>query len=75
MILAQRALLLHKSRMRCEFVRSPRGGPLCWFCSRLDIRDIHVAKRPQVSYTCGWNPIRAPYVDRCAFFMREPGNR
>ena len=27
-------------------------------------------KRP---YTGGWNPIRAPRVDRCAYFMREPG--
>jgi hypothetical protein len=49
--------------MLCEFVRSPvpRRG-LCWLCARLDIRDISVAKRPRVSYTCGWNPIRAPYA-------------
>ena len=60
--------------MRCEFIRSPaRRRPLCWYCSRLDIRDIRVAKRHEVSYTCGWNPIRAPRVDRCQFFMREPG--
>jgi hypothetical protein len=60
--------------MHCEFVRSPvPRRPLCWYCSRLDIRDITVAKQPQVSYTCGWNPIRAPNVDRCQFFMREPG--
>jgi hypothetical protein len=56
-----------------EFVRSPAPRrPLCWYCSRLDIRDIRVAKRPQVSYTCGWNPVRAPRVDRCQFFLREP---
>ena len=60
--------------MLCESVRSPAPRrPLCWLCARLDIRDITVAKQPQVSYMCGWNPIRAPYVDRCAFYMREIG--
>jgi hypothetical protein len=59
--------------MRCEFVRSPvPRRPLCWLCARLDIRDIWVAKRPQVSYTCELH-IRAPNVDRCQFFRREPG--
>jgi hypothetical protein len=57
-----------------EFIRSPAPRrPLCWLCARLDIREIRVAKRPQVSYTCGCNPIRAPLVDRCQFFLREPG--
>ena len=60
--------------MLCEFIRSPAPRrPLCWYCARLNIRDIRVAGRPEVAYTCGWNPIRAPYVDRCAFFIREPG--
>jgi hypothetical protein len=60
--------------MCLEFIRSPGPRrPLRWLCARLDIRDISVAKRPQVNYTCGWNPIRAPHVDRCAFFIREPG--
>jgi hypothetical protein len=60
--------------MLCEFIRSPVvRRPLCWRCARLDIRDIRVASRPQVSYTCGWNPIRAPRVDRCQSFLREPG--
>ena len=60
--------------MLCEFISSPAPRrALCWLCARLDMRDISVAKHPQVAYTCGWNPIRAPYVDRCAFFMREPG--
>ena len=57
-----------------QFVTSPiPRRPLCWLCARLYIRDIRVAKIPQVSYSCGWNPIRAPRVDRCAFFMREIG--
>jgi hypothetical protein len=60
--------------MLCEFIRSPASRrSLCWWCARLDIRDIRVAKRPQVSYTCGWNPIRALRVDRCEHFRREPG--
>ena len=54
-----------------EFIRSPTPRrPLCWLCARLDIRDIWVAKQSRVSYTCGWNPIKAPRVDRCSFFMR-----
>ena len=59
--------------MICEFVRSPAPRrPLCWRCARLDIRDITVARRAQVSYTCGLH-VRAPRVDQCRFFMREPG--
>jgi hypothetical protein len=59
--------------MRCELVASPRPRrPLCPYCARLDIRDIRVAGRPQVSYTCGLH-VRAPRVDRCAFYLREPG--
>jgi hypothetical protein len=59
--------------MLCEFIRSPSPRrSLCWHCAHLDSRDIRVAKRSQVSYTCGLHR-RAPYVDRCAFFMREPG--
>ena len=62
------------SRSCCELVRSPAPRRLpCWLCARLEIRDISVAKGPQVSYTCRWNPIRAPHVDRCDFFLREPG--
>ena len=58
----------------CEFIRSPRPRrPLYWICARLDVRDIRVAKEARVSYTCGWNPIRAPRVNRCEFFRREPG--
>jgi hypothetical protein len=60
--------------MHCELVTSPRPRrPLCPYCARLDIRDIRVAGRPRVAYTCGWNPIRAARVDRCPFYMREPG--
>jgi len=58
-----------------ELVPSPAPRrPLCWFCARLDIRDIRVAKVAQVSYTCGWNPVYAPRVDRCGFYLREPGS-
>ncbi|MGI8895901.1 MAG: hypothetical protein ACR2HE_09680 [Casimicrobiaceae bacterium] len=39
----------------------------------VDIRNISVAGRHRIAYTCGWNPIRAPQVDRCEFFLREPG--
>jgi hypothetical protein len=38
--------------------------------ANLDVRDITVAKRVQVAYTCGWNPIRAPRVDQCQFYVR-----
>jgi hypothetical protein len=60
--------------MNCELVRSPAPRrPLCWRCARLTIRGIWVAGRPETSYSCGWNPIRAPDVDRCDFYMREIG--
>ena len=56
--------------MNCEFLRSPATRrPLCWYCSRLDVRAIRVATRHQVSYTCGLH-VRAPNVDR---YRREPG--
>jgi hypothetical protein len=59
--------------MACTLVRSPRPRrPLCPYCSRLDIRDIRVAGRAQVSYTCGLH-VRAPRVDRCAFYVRATG--
>jgi hypothetical protein len=60
--------------MRCELVKVPcPRRPLCWQCARLDIRNIRVGGRPEVAYTCGWNPMRAPRVDRCEFYEREPG--
>jgi hypothetical protein len=59
--------------MLCEFVRSPAPRrPLCWRCAKLDIRPILVANRPEVAYTCNMM-LRAPYVDRCQFYVREPG--
>jgi hypothetical protein len=59
--------------MLCELGRSPAPRrSLCWYCARLDIRDIFIVKRADVSYTCGWHK-RAPRVDRCEFFQREPG--
>jgi hypothetical protein len=59
--------------MQCELVRSPAPRrPLCWFCAKLEIRDILVAKRARVSYLCNLHR-RSPNVDRCAFYLREPG--
>jgi hypothetical protein len=42
-------------------------------CARLDIRDIRVTRQARVAYTCGWNPIRAPRVDRCSSLLGEIG--
>jgi hypothetical protein len=36
------------------------------------MRDIRVAGRPQVSYTCGLH-FRAPNVERCPFYVRLVG--
>jgi len=46
---------------------------ICWHCVKLDMRDIRVAGRPQVSYTCGLN-FRAPDVGRCPFYVRLTGS-
>jgi len=45
---------------------------ICWHCTKLEMRDISVARRPQVSYTCGLY-FRAPNVERCQFFERLVG--
>jgi len=59
--------------MQCEFIRSPvPRRTLCWLCAKLTIRDIRVAGKPRVSYTCGMH-IRCPAVNACRFFVREPG--
>jgi len=45
---------------------------ICWHCDRLEMRDMRVAERPQVSYTCGLN-FRAPNVEQCPFYVRLTG--
>ena len=49
-----------------------RRRGICWRCAKLEIRDIRVAFRPQVSYTCPHH-FRAPNVERCQFFERLVG--
>jgi len=45
---------------------------ICWRCAKLDMRDIRVAGRPQVSYTCRLH-FRAPNIERFQFFERLVG--
>jgi hypothetical protein len=45
---------------------------ICWHCDKLDMRDIRVAGRPQVSFTCP-SHFRVPNVERCPFYVRLVG--
>lgn len=46
---------------------------ICWYCARLAIRDVIVARQLDVLYTCGLC-VTAPKIVRCAYFLREPGS-
>jgi len=50
-----------------------RSRGICWLCARLAIRDVIVARRRVVTYTCGLS-VYAPELERCAYFLREPGS-